>query len=364
MRLRASIALLAAVLLGSSCAWQKKAGEPVGVDLPGVATVTSSARISVDPLPSWRAGAAKQAIIDYVVRVSTRGSASNVPERERIAVFDVDGTLWPEQPLPEAAFTIARLKREVVFDPRLASKEPFRSILSGDVDRLSQLPTPAILEAIARTHSGMTDDAFEIGVHTFLVDAKHPRFDVPYTLLAYRPMKDLFTYLRDHKFTIWLSTNGDQSFVRAFAPSTFEVDREHVMGSTFQKELVVEGNRAELRRKPELESFNDREEKAANIERTVGQRPILAAGNVRAAIVRSGGDVAMLSWVRLGERPALAIVVHHDDPVRELAYEEADGATLAAARERGFVVVSMKDDWAQVFDPPPPPDRPRVRGGY
>ncbi len=342
--------VLGILVLASGCtkhAQWPASGEPVGV------STVESAAVVRDPLPSWNRGPTRQAIIDFVTRVSTPGSPSIVPEQERIATFDNDGTLWPEQPLPEAAFTIAQLKLEVVGNPLLAAEEPYRSILDGDVNRLSSLGREAILSAIARTHSGMTDEAFEMTVHTFLLDARHPVFGVPYPSLAYRPMRELLAYLREHKFTIYLCTGDEQAFARAFAPATYGIPRDHIIGTTFAKEWVVEKGRGELRRKPEIVSLNDKEEKAVNIERYIGRRPILAAGNVRPGKIREGGDVAMLTYARGREGPSLALVVHHDDPERELAYDEPDGTTLQAASERGFVVISMRYDWAQVFDPPP-----------
>lgn len=350
---------LVLLVLGAGCA--KHAREPA---VPvGVSTVTAAAVVR-EPLSSWRAGDTKQAIIDFVTRVSTPGSPSMVAEQERIAVFGNDGTLWPEKPLAEAAFTISRLKAEVVDDPLLAQDEPYASILAGDVDRLSSLGRDVILNAIARTHSGMTDEAFELGVHTFLLDARHPVFGVPYPALAYRPMRELIEYLRDHRFDVYLCTSGDQGFARAYVTGTYGIPRDHVIGSTFAEELVVQDGQSELRRLPRIASLNDGDEKAANIQRTIGRRPLFAAGDVgtgekRAGRVRSGGDIAMLTYARGEKAPSLAIVVHHDDAERELAYDEPDGATLEAARQRGFVVVSMRKDWAQIFDEAPPPWPPR-----
>ena len=336
-------AILVLLALACSCATTKRdASEPVGV------STVRSAGITADPLASWSAGPAKQAILDLVARASAAGSASFVPEEERVATFDTDGTLWPEKPLPEAAFTIARLESEVANNRALENQEPFKSILKSDTEGLSSLDRHVVLSAIARTHSGMTDEAFETKVHTFLVDARHPVLGVPYAALVYRPMRELLAHLRDHNFTIYVCTAGDQGFVRAYAPAMYGIPRERIIGSTFAKELVRENGRTVLRRKPDLASYNDKEEKVVNIERHIGRRPLLAAGNVG-----SGGDIAMLTYARERVGASLALVVNHDDPVRELAYREPDGATLAAARKHGFIVVSMRADWTQVFDAPP-----------
>jgi hypothetical protein len=315
-------------------------GEPVGV------STVRSVGITRIPLQSWNAGPTKQAIIDFVVEASADGSPRLIPEAERIAIFDDDGTLWPEIPLAEAAFAVARLRTEAAENEELREEEPFRSILAGDSTKLASLRMPTVLSTLARTHSGISDEAFELQAHSFLVDARHPIFNVPYTALVYRPMRELLDYLREHSFTIYVSSSGDQAFLRAFAPAAYGVPRDHVIGSTFAKKVAVEGSRTVLRRLPALTSYNDGDEKVVNIDRCIGWRPALAAGRV------PGGDIPMLTYARGRRGPSLALIVHHDDPTRELAYDEPGGATLAAARERGFLVVSMRNDWAQVFDVP------------
>jgi phosphoserine phosphatase len=312
----------------------------------GVTTVRS-ASLAQDPLPSWKPGPTKQAIVDLVTRTTAAGSPSAVPELDRIAAFDNDGTLWPEHPLAEAAFTAERLRSKLVDHPELKGQEPFKALFASDIDKAPPQGSESLLSAIAETHAGMTEEAFEAEAKSFLLPARHPRFVAPFLSLAYRPMRELLTYLRQHGFSIYVCTGGDQSFVRAFAPETYGVSRDHVIGSMVAEELVFEKGRAVLRRKPRFISINDKEEKAANIWRFIGRRPLIAVGNVR-----SGGDVAMLRYARGRGPNSLALVINHDDPVRELAYTEPDGATLAAAQEHGFVVVSMRNDWSQVFDTP------------
>ena len=340
-RLGPAVLAVSALLALSCCGHDRwRSSEPVGTS-EILSTVTPR-----DPLPSWGPGLARQAIIDTVIRATSPGSASLVPEDERIAVFDDDGTLRPERPLAEAAFTISRLKAEVVGNPELAREEPYRSILDNDAQKLSTFGREAILRAVGRTHSGITDEALELSVHSFLLDARHPMLDAPYPTLTYQPMLELLDYLRAHKFTIYLSTASDQAFARAIAPASYGIARDHVIGSAFEKQLVVSKDRADLVRKPELSSLNDGEAKAVNLQRRIGERPVVAVGRVG-----TGGDVAMLSYTRKRAGASLALVLLHDVAERELAYDEPDGATLAAAREHGFVVVSMKHEWSQVFGP-------------
>lgn len=335
----AALLVLAACAIAYGCMRRDgKAGEPVGVS-----TVTSTP-VTREVLPSWRPGAAKQAILDAIASMTRPPDA--IPEEDRVAVFEIDGTLWPERPTAEALFTVARLKANIVWTPGLSSQEPFKSILAEDVDRLALMDSAFIASAIARTHSGITDDAFELAARGFLSDTKHPVLGSPYPKLAYVPMRELIMYLRDRRFTIYLATTADQTFARAIASAIYDIPRENVIGTKFGMSVVTEDGGQALRRTDEIVSFNDREEKVSNLQRHVGRRPVVAAGRVG-----NGGDIPMLTSARAG-RPSLAVVIHHDDASRELAYDEPGDPTLTAARERGFVVVSMRLDWATVFDQP------------
>ena len=203
-----------------------------------------------------------------------------------------------------------------------------------------------MLETLAQTHANMTDEAFEADARSFLTNARHPRFNAPYPSLVYKPMRELLVYLRDHGFTIYLSTEEDEGFARAFAPETYGIAREHIIGSTVRKELAFDKERAVLKRQAELVSVNDGDTKAVNISDHLGRRPLFAVGNVG-----TGGDIAMLDYTRGNTTPSFELVIQHDDAARELAYAEPDNATVTAAKERGFHLVSMKNDWSQIFDP-------------
>ncbi|MBX3189859.1 MAG: haloacid dehalogenase-like hydrolase [Labilithrix sp.] len=303
-------------------------------------TAVTAASTRGDPLPSWNDGEVKGAILDYLDRVSTPGSADFVPVDERIAVFDNDGTLWQEKPLVEGAFTIARLREMAERDPALRHAEPFASALTGDLPEGRK----AILELATRTHTGMTDEAYEAYVRAFLASARHPRFGVPYTSLTYAPMMELLRLLRARGFTVYLSSAGDVDFMRVFADALYGVPKERVIGSRFDKKLVTIDRRSTFMRLPAIETVNDGATKPDGIDRRVGRRPIFAAGNEGNA-----GDIEMLEYTRDAARPSMALVIKHDDAIRETAYSEKDGATPAAALSHDFRVVSMKRDWNTVF---------------
>ncbi|HVH45572.1 MAG TPA: HAD family hydrolase [Labilithrix sp.] len=328
-----ALAFMPAIATGSGCNQQRA--------LPVM--LTSAAPSPIDALPSWNDGAVKRSVVDFVDRVTNDGP-DFVPFEDRIAVFDNDGTLWQEKPLAEGAFTLARLERLTEADPSLRAEEPFKSALDADVVRLHEQGAAAVLELAKKTHTGMTDKAYAADVRQFLATARHPRFGVPYTDLAYTPMLELLDLLRHRGFTTYVCSGGDTDFIRVFSTNVYGLPPERVIGSRFDKELVsIEGKTA-LLRTPKIESINDKDEKPVGVDRRLGKRPIFAAGNVG-----TGGDIAMLRYTRDRNGPSFALVIQHDDAEREAAYGEKDGATLDAARRHGFSVVSMKRDWKVVF---------------
>jgi hypothetical protein len=312
--------------------------------------VSSAAMTSADPLPSWNEGETKRALLDFVVRITD--GADFVPPSSRIAVFDDDGTLWSETPVVESAFAIAQLEKMAKADPSLRERPELQAALEHDATELYRESPRALLDLVAVTQTGMTDAAYAKSIHDFLVTARHPRFQRPYTELTYRPMIELLGYLRRNGFTTYISTSSDLDFVRAFSSSVYGVAPEHVIGSCFKKRLVESSatQKTELERRPEIESLDDRAEKPVGIDRQIGRRPIFAAGNVG-----NDGDIDLLRYtLDRGHTSSFAIVIHHDDALRESAYEERDGATLDAARTYGIHVVSMQRDWRVVFTEGPP----------
>lgn len=329
------------VLFVIACGARPKVTEPVAstgaVQEIGVATPSLS-----DALPSWNDGPSKQAILEFVRRV-TATAPDAVPAEERIAVFDNDGTLWQEKPLAEGAFALDRLEQMAVQDPSLRKKEPFKSALAQDADRIREQGPEALLQILVLTHGNMADDAYGGAVRTFLTTARHPRFGRPYTDLVYQPMIELLQLLESRGFTTYLCSGGDTDFMRVFSQRLYGIPPERVIGSRFEKELATNGATTLVRR-PRIEAVNDKEKKPVGIDRQIGRRPIFAAGNVG-----KGGDVAMLRWTRDRIGPSFAILVHHDDAERESSYGEEDHESLSAARAHGFRLVSMRRDWKRIF---------------
>ncbi len=301
----------------------------------------------IDPLPSWAEGATRSAILQFVADVTEPGGPKYVPPEERIATFDNDGTLWCEQPVAQMSFAIHRIKAMAPDHPEWKDVQPFKAVLEGDekylVDDLMK-GGHELGKIVALTHSGMPLDDFTPLVEEFLETVDHPRYDVPFNELAYLPMLELLEFLRAADFKTYLCSGGGVDFMRAFSEETYGVVPENVIGTfavnTFEK---VDGEWVIVKGTSNM-FLNDKANKPVAISTHIGRIPILAAGNVR-----SGGDVEQLRYSQTNSRPSLQILVNHDDAEREFAYAEKDNASLNAAQENSWVVVSMKNDWLRVF---------------
>jgi phosphoserine phosphatase len=304
--------------------------------------------IGQDGLPSWNEGRAKQAILDFVRRVTIKGSAEYVPPAERIATFDNDGTLWAEQPLYfQVLFAVDRVKALAPQHPEWKDREPFASMLKGDVKGALAGGEKALLDLVAASHSGMTTTEFERIVKDWLRTAKHPRFQRPYTDMVYQPMLELLAYLRAQGFKTFIVSGGGVEFMRAFAERVYGIPPEQVVGSTGQQRFEMRDGKASLLKLPAVDHVDDKEGKPVAIQKFIGRRPILAFGN-------SDGDQQMLQWTAAGTGARLMGLVHHTDAAREWAYDRQSqigrlDKALDEARARGWTVVDMQRDWKIVF---------------
>jgi phosphoserine phosphatase len=304
----------------------------------------AKAGLAADVLPSWNEGQAKRAILGFIAAATSPGGADFIQPADRIATFDNDGTLWCEQPIVQVVFVQAQLKVKVARDPSLAARPAVKAALEGDLEYFKEAGEPAVMELLALTSAGSTQEQFDGEVRAFFQVAKHPKLGAPFTALGYRPMLELLAYLRANGFQTFLCSGGGADFMRSVSQSMYGIPPPQVIGSVLEKELVHRDGRAVLWRTPKIATINDKEGKPVNIDIHIGKRPVFAAGNVR-----SGGDIAMLEYSAGAPRRSLQILVDHDDAVREFAYQEKDGASLAAARKNGWTVVSMKRDWNVIF---------------
>ena len=300
--------------------------------------------LAADPLPSWNDGPVKQSILDFVTRATTEGNPGYIPPEERIATFDNDGTLWQEQPVVQGAFLLEQVKARVKEDASLAKRQPFKAVLEGDVALLSSMDEPQLMELFAATHGGKTQDEFAREARAFFQTARHPKLGVPYTQLAYAPMLELLQYLRANGFQTWISSGGGTDFMRVVSEDTYGIPPQQVIGSDLKEKFDEDHGHPVLRREARVDHVNDKAGKPVGIEQHIGRRPVFAAGNVR-----SGGDIQMLQYTKEQPRPGFALLINHDDAGREFAYQEKNDASLKAAREGGWTVVSMRQDWKRIF---------------
>ena len=308
-----------------------------------------SAEPTIDALPSWNNGPCKQAILEFVASVTDPASPDFVPESDRVAVFDNDGTLWAEQPVySQAFFALDEIARVAPDHPEWTGAEPWESILSGDPGRMATLSEEQIAQALAVAFSGMPVDEYAANVASWFAEATHPVLQRRYRDLTYQPQLELLDYLAANGFSTWIVSGGGVDFMRVFSNDVYGIPAERVIGSAGEVtwETSADGSKV-LVKQPTLGVYNDKHGKPINIHLAIGRRPILACGN-------SDGDHEMLQHTAAGDGQRLMMLVHHDDAEREFAYDRDSkigglDAALDEAKERGWTVVSMRDDWARVF---------------
>ncbi|MEW4526717.1 HAD family hydrolase [Maioricimonas sp. JC845] len=305
---------------------------------------------SADPLPSWNEGTTRQQIISFVEAVTDPDSPDFVPEDERIAVFDNDGTLWAEQPIYfQLAFAIDRVKTVAEEKPELKEQEPYRSILKGDLKPLMAGGEHAILEVVMATHADMTTDEFAAIVADWLKTARHPTTGRPYTEMVYQPMLELLAYMRANGFKTFIVSGGGVEFMRVFSEQVYGIPPEQVIGSTIVTKFEMRPTGPVLIRLPKIDFIDDKDGKPVGINRNIGRRPIAAFGN-------SDGDLQMLEWTTAGTGRRLGAIVHHTDARREWAYDRNShigrlDKALDEGRKDGWTIIDMKDDWKVIFPP-------------
>jgi phosphoglycolate phosphatase-like HAD superfamily hydrolase len=312
---------------------------------------SSSGAPTAPGLPSWNDGAAKDAIVEFVARVTDRNSPDFVPEAERIATFDNDGNLWSEKPVYfQLLFAIDRVRELAPDHPEWADTQPFKGVLEGDLEAVAATGEHGLLELVMATHSGMTTAEFEEIVKDWLATARHPELNRPYTELVFQPMLELLDYLRAHGFKTFITSGGGIEFMRPWVEEVYGIPPEQVIGSSIKVEFQERDGEPVLVRLPEIDFIDDKEGKPVGIHKFIGRRPIASFGN-------SDGDFQMLQWATAGNGPGFAMIVHHTDDEREWAYDRDSHVGrldrgLDEAAERGWIVVDMKRDWKTIYPPP------------
>ncbi|WP_337968031.1 HAD family hydrolase [uncultured Flavobacterium sp.] len=303
---------------------------------------TAAVATSGDPLPSWNDGALKKDIIAYVTKVTKEGTPDFIPVEDRIATFDNDGTLWAEKPYVQELFAFYRVKKLVTANPALAQKQPFKAVVEKDKTYFEKGGDKALIELVAATHTGLTEDEFEAEAKEFFAGAQYPGKNVPLKQIRYQPQLELLNYLRANGFKTFIVTGGTIELVRAISADFYGIPKNQVVGTSFKYKYDADKN--SIIREPALDLLNDKEGKPVGIQLHIGQRPVFACGNEGGA-----GDLAMLKYSQGSKYPSFQLIVNHNDSIREYSYQEKDNLSLNTAAKNKYHVISMKDDWKKIF---------------
>jgi len=308
-----------------------------------------------DPLPSWNDGAAKTAIVAFVRTTTDPTSKNFVPPSERIVTFDQDGTLWVEHPMyTQVVYCLDRVPAVVKAKPELANVEPFKTVLTGNLEAIAKLPMSDLEKILGATLTGMSVDQFRSQVKHWIDSARDHRWKRPYTDLTYQPMIEVLNFMRANGYRTYIVTGGGQDFVRVYADKVYGVPPEQVVGTAGGTKFEYgENGEPYLVKDPKLLLNDNNAGKAEGIHLMIGRQPYAAFGN-------STGDRQMLEYTKAGKGARLAVLILHDDAAREYAYGPAQGlpetkvgtftqALYDEAKKDGWVVVSIKNDWKRVF---------------
>jgi len=304
-------------------------------------------------LKSWNAGATRQAIIAFVARVTLEDGPDYVPPAARIAVFDNDGCLWCEKPTPiQAGFLLRRIAEQAEADPALRDRQPWKAVHEKDQAWLGDVITKhyegddtTLKEMAAGLLSAYAEDdveSFASKADQFLRSEENPVLKRPYLKTAYAPMRELLQYLEANQFTNYIVSGGGRDFMRPITRELYGAPPERVVGTTVALQYREEDGIGKLVHTSKLEVFDDGPNKVVRIWSRIGARPIFAAGN-------SNGDIQMLQFATQGKGASLALLVTHDDDERDIAYTSGAQKSVALAKERGWPLVSVREDWAKVF---------------
>jgi phosphoglycolate phosphatase-like HAD superfamily hydrolase len=299
-------------------------------------------------LPSWNEGPSKKAVISFIEKTTTPGSADFIPVPERIAVFDNDGTLWSEQPIyVQLAFTFDRIKALAPLYPAWKTTQPFKAVLEDDLKGVFTTGQKGLFELIAATHAGVDTETFRTTVEQWLKTARHPRTRRPYTEMIYQPMLELLAHLEARGYKTYIVSGGGIEFMRPWTEMIYGIPPERVIGSSIKSKFEIVEGVPKIIGLPQLQFIDDGPNKPIGIQERIGRRPVMAFGN-------SDGDREMLLWTTAGKGPRFGMLIRHTDDVREVAYDRNShigrlDKALDMALEKGWVVVDMKKEWKEIF---------------
>lgn len=301
-----------------------------------------------DPLPSWKNGLNKTAIIKFVNAVTSSNSTHFVPQPERIAAFDNDGTLWGEQPMyVQLAFILDRIKELAPQHPEWKTTQPFQAVLENDIKTIASSGEKGLMQLLMTTHANMTSEDFSTTVAQWLATAKHPSTGMYYTEMVYQPMLELIHYLQENEFKVFIVSGGGIEFMRPWTEKIYGIPPEQVIGSSIQMQFEIQDGKPVLMRLPKINFVDDKKGKPVGIQQHIGRRPIFTFGN-------SDGDQQMLQWVTAGDGLRFGGIVHHTDAKREFAYDTDTyfgklKEVLPLAKKQGWIVIDMQKEWKTIY---------------
>jgi phosphoserine phosphatase len=318
-----------------------------------MATTEDASAGLVGGLSSWRDGSARRAIVEFVARVCGADGSEPVPVEDRLAVFDNDGTLWCEKPMPiQLDFILRRLVEMAEADPALRERQPWKAAFERDYGWLGRVVAEhyagdetnarVLAGGILAAYDGISVEDFEAQADAFLRSTQHPTLSRGYLETAYAPMVELLDYLAANGFSNYIVSGGGRDFMRPITQDVYRIPRQRVIGSSVALAYTSDERGGRITHKPEADYLDDGPQKPIRIWSRTGRRPLLAAGN-------SNGDIPMLHFTQHPDKPSLRVLVLHDDGEREFAYTTGAEQALDQAAGGGWTVISVKNDWATVF---------------
>ena len=306
-------------------------------------TNTETAKIVDSPLSLWNESSVKTSIIEFVDKVTDETSSDFVPVKERIAVFDNDGTLWNEKPLYiPIEFEISYIKELYNSNPEWKDNKLYKGLAEGNLAIMKEYETLDLIHELFTVHNKQLEQDYINTAYRFLTNNKHPKFKRPFKEMVYSPMVELVHYLQANNFKVFIVTGGEITFLRTVSEEIYNIPMENVIGSSVLLKYVSDEKGDYLVRTGTISSVNDKQIKPTNIELHIGRKPIFAAGN-------SDGDYEMMEYTLSGNGPSMAILVHHDDKEREYVYMHGTERAIKDADKKGWHVISMKNDFKEVF---------------
>ena len=305
---------------------------------------------SADPLPSWRDSEASRAIRRFVATVTDPDGSGYMPAADRLAVFDHDGTLWCEKPLPIHLYAILDRYRELAHgSPGHLTRRLWHALTTAEDSQFddqswwSGLAEP-LVDVLGVAFSDMDDAAYAAWLDDWLKRWRHPRFGVGVAGLVYQPMHELVAWLQANDFTVAISTADEAAFVQLVSRGLHGIAPDLVLGSAFGQTSQWRKGVEVLLRSYHPDHLDNGRDKRMSVAAELGKRPIFVAGN-------TDGDVPLLSWAAESAGPSLSLLLNHTDAQREYGYNRGAKDALDIAERTGWPIVDMAADWRMVFRP-------------